>query len=110
MVGDSTVKRTVSYRQKKAASLETAFSKPTLERGPGPLIPRQVVPEGNYLWQCSQSVVERLRLLDIKFAEILLNVNPLGEFLAPARHHCCFCGTYTTKGLFGLLVKNQCLT
>jgi hypothetical protein len=32
MVGDSTVKRAVSYTQKKAASLETAFSKPTLAR------------------------------------------------------------------------------
>jgi hypothetical protein len=39
MVGDSTVKRAVSYTQKKAASLETAFSKPTLARGPVPLIP-----------------------------------------------------------------------
>ena len=79
MVGDSTVKRTVSYTQKKSGFSRNRFFQTYASTWSCPPDPRQVVPEGSQLRQRNLSVVERLRLLSVKFAEISLNVNPLDE-------------------------------
>ncbi len=69
--------------------------------------PAKSYPEGVSFRQCSRSVVERLRLLEVKLAEISPNVKPLGEPLVIRQQACCFCGTDATNLAARDFVQNQ---
>ncbi|MGB5411704.1 MAG: hypothetical protein WBN09_09250, partial [Woeseiaceae bacterium] len=67
----------------------------------------QVVPEGVFLQRRSQVVAERLRMVELKFAEIPLFVNLLAVFCLFFANAFALCGNSATPHPKQLCLQNQ---